>query len=527
MSKEPAAGTSAQGAALFRAAEVMSIAGRAASRRVLLQEAVTRSADTGAARPWHERAAARKDRAYIRDLCLALTQDGFGADLPTWLALAPQEADQDLRYGAKELRARLEKLKVGRQSDRSGPLCYVLHMSLPDNGSGYSVRSHHLIAAMRKNGLNPYCVTRLGFPGDTGQPGDVAVQSVDGIDYHRILQPGKRDFRNMRYVTDAAIALVEKLAPQQPYAIMAASNHENAAPALLAARYMGVPFIYDMRGFWELSTLAADPERAKTPQFATAVEMEAEIARQADLVFTLTEAMKGELRRRQVGNPNIHILPNAADPEVFRAAPRNAALARKAGIAEDTTVIGYVGSFTGYEGLDDLTRACVLLHQQGYDFRLLLIGSEPAHLKDAICPELQQIAVAGGITDKLIMPGRVPVQEVKDWYSLIDIVPIPRKDMAVAELVSPLKPLEAMAMEKAVVVTDLAALKEIVTHDETGIVVPRSDVAALAAALGRLIEDPAARASLGKRARQRIIDARNWDAVVRNFRDIIRQNLPG
>lgn len=82
-------------------------------------------------------------------------------------------------------------------------------------------------------------------------------------------------------------------------------------------------------------------------------------------------------------------------------------------------------------------------------------------------------------------------------------------------------------MEKAVVVTDLAALKEIVTHDETGIVVPRSDVGALAAALGRLIEDPAARASLGKRARQRIIDARNWDAVVRNFRDILRQNLPG
>lgn len=516
-----------QGNALFRAAETMSIAGRDVSRRALLQEAVRRWPAIPAAQPWHDRAIARKDRPYIRDLGLSLALNNFGAELPQWLIEARDEANQNAPYCAAELRARLAGLRPGVPSDRSGPLCYVLHMSLPESGSGYAVRSHHLIGALKKGGVDLHVVTRLGFPGDSGHPTETLKQVVDGISYHRLPHSGVRRFNNMLYTAEAARALIAHLAPLKPRAIMAASNHENAAPALLAARYLGVPFIYEMRGFWELSGLATRPENAKTKHFANVVEMESELARQADLVFTLTEAMRGELRRRGVGNANVHILPNAADPDTFHPAPRDSELLARLGISADMPVIGYVGSFTGYEGLDDIVRAGVELHRRGLDFRLLLIGSEPAHLKDQICPELREIAEAGGIADKLIMPGRVPVQEVERWYSLIDIVPIPRKDLQVTRLVPPLKPLEAMAMEKSVVVTDLPALKETVSDQETGIVVARDDPAALADALGLLIEDADLRRALGARARELVIRDRNWDAVVGRLRNALDLTLSG
>jgi len=526
MAENSAAGSHAQGEALFCAAEVMSTAGRPASRQRLLREAVRLCLGPQEAKAWHDRATERNDRSYISDLGLSLTLNYPGSDWPEWLLLARREADKHATYCAEELRHRLDLLRPGPLSSRSGPLCYVLHMSRPENGTGYAVRSHHLIRAMQKLGQDLYCVTRLGFPGDVGLPADQAVQVIEGIRYHRILQPGKRDFSDMQYVTAATRALIDQLAPLQPRAIMAASNHENAVPALLAARHLGVPFIYEMRGFWELSSLAANPQKAGTPEFNRLVQMEAEVAQQADLVFTLSEAMQGELRRRGVTNPALHLLPNAADPEAFQPRPRDRALAQKLGISDDIPVIGYIGSFTLYEGLDDIVRACVGLHRKGHDFRLLVIGSEPPYLEGRITNELHRIAAEGGITDKLVMPGRVPVHDVEKWYSLVDIVPLPRKDMAVTELVPPLKPLEAMAMEKAVVVTDLSALKEIVTHQETGLVVPRSDPDALTEALSALIMDPAMRRALGQRARARVIAERNWEAVTCSLRDTLEQAFP-
>lgn len=525
MAQKPTAPKDASAELLFCAAEVMRIAGRPASRRIFLEEAARRGLDLQTVQILHDRAVSSKDLGYVQDLNLPLTSDRLIDNLPEWLMFAHDDADIHAPYCAEELRHRLDRLQSGPASDRSGPLCYVLHMSLPENGSGYAVRSHQLMRAMQKLGMNFYTVTRLGFPSDIGLSPKAAAHVVDGVSYHRIMQPGKRDFQDIRYMIEAARALVEKLGPLQPRAIMAASNHENAAPALLAARYLGAPFIYEMRGFWELSALAANPQDADTPQFKMLVEMEAELARQADLVFTLTDAMRGELYRRGVSNPAIHILPNAADPEEFQPRPRDKALARKLKIADNVPVIGYIGSFNLYEGLDDIARACVELHRRGHDFRLLMIGSEPPYLKNRITKEIRRIAAQGGIGKKLVMPGRVPVNEVERWYSLVDIVPLPRKDMPVTELVSPLKPLEAMAMEKAVVVTDLSALKEIVTHHETGLVVPRSNPDALADALAELIANPDLRQALGQRARERVIAERNWDAVTRRLRDSLDQLL--
>lgn len=502
--------------ALFRAAYVLAASGRRQSAQDLLRAAIDHGRDIEAIHRNLPTLMEAQGPSFSRDFLAILSN--FFADGPVPESLTEAELALDGRtpFTAAELCRRLAMVPQGRPAAEQGPVCYVLHMSLPDDPTGYSMRSHAFIRGLLARNLPLHCITRFGFPNDIGRPSRAGRQVVDQVIYHRIGGDGRRQFKCSAYIEQSAQALAARLGPLLPRAIMAGSNHENAAPALLAARRLGVPFIYDLRGFWELSRLSFDPDFGKTPQFRIVHDLEAEIARQADLVFTLTVAMQEELARRGVRETPVKILPNAADPERFRPRPRDARLAARLGIPEDVAVIGYIGSFNPYEGLDDLARACTTLHRQGIDFRLLLVGDEPGHLKGHVVPELRRIVAEGGFGAKVIMPGRVPGDAVEQWYSLIDIAPIIRKSLQVTELVPPLKPLEAMAMEKAVLVTALPALQEIVRDRQTGIVVAKDDPAALVAGLTLLLRDPALRRTLGCDARRWIVKERNWDVLAQH-----------
>ena len=189
--------------------------------------------------------------------------------------------------------------------------------------------------------------------------------------------------------------------------------------------------------------------------------------------------MRDELVRRGVDPATITLLPNSCDPERFTPRGRDAALAARLGIPASVPVIGYIGTFVQYEGLEDLVAACAMLHGRGRDFRLMLIGNENVSgtEKGPITAEIERIAAEAGLSDRLIMPGRVPHEEVAAYYSLIDIAPFPRKPQPVTEMVSPMKPLEALAMEKAVVVSSVAALTEMIADEETGLVFAKGDIA--------------------------------------------------
>jgi glycosyltransferase involved in cell wall biosynthesis len=169
-------------------------------------------------------------------------------------------------------------------------------------------------------------------------------------------------------------------------------------------------------------------------------------------------------------------------------------------------VIGYIGSFVDYEGLDDLTRACGQLKKQGLQFRLLLVGAS----EGPIYKRIQSIAAQQGLGDWLILPGRVPHHEVESWYSLIDIAPFPRKPLPVTELVTPLKPLEAMAMKKVVVMSSVAAMAEMVEEGVTGLVFQKGNQDSLVSTLSHLITEPELRIRLGEQARHFVESERNW-----------------
>lgn len=426
-------------------------------------------------------------------------------------------------------------------------LCYVLHNSLPFASGGYGTRAHGLSQGLAEAGLDVIVTTRPGFPGDVAahrttlepenKDGTAPLPAgshvldepeiIDGITYTRIVRPSRKGLRYVQYVPAAAQALEAHFRTHRPALVMAASNHLVALPALIAARRLGLPFVYEVRGFWEVTRLSRDAGYRDTATYEMQERLETEVCLAADRVLTLTEPMRDELVRRGVPADRIALAPNACDPRRFTPAPRDALMAEELGIPDAVPVIGYVGTFVDYEGLDDLARACATLKARGRAFRLLLVGNETtsADGHGPIAEAIRAIAVAGDFADWLIMPGRVPHEDVARWYSLIDICPFPRKPWPVCEMVSPMKPLEALAMGKAVLVPNLRALSAMIAPDRTGLVHAPGDPLALADALDRLLDDPDLRQRLGRAGRAWIEAERTWSRVGQGVADILRATM--
>lgn len=392
-----------------------------------------------------------------------------------------------------------------------GRVLNVLAFSLPYSSVGYATRSHGLAIGIQHAGwdIRPY--TRPCFPFDLKPEleGQVLPEQddIDGITYRRLFDFERRGMNEMEYLQAAIACLTRVIEKEQPEVVHAASNYATALPAMIAARRLGVPFVYEMRGFWEVTRSSRDEAFENTPKYRFMQLFDGLVARHADHVITITTAMKEELLARGVSAGKISIAFNSVDPTRFAPRAPNKALAEKLGLPDGVPVIGYVGSFVDYEGLDDLITATAGLKQAGRDFRLLLVGDGAAF--EAIRAQVQSLA----LDDKVILTGRVPHEEVEDYYSLVDIAPFPRKPWRVCELVSPLKPFEAMALEKVVVVSSTRALKEIVDHEQTGLVFEKGNVESLRDVLDLLIRQPEKRLNLGKAAREWIVRERSWDAA--------------
>lgn len=520
--------------ALLRAARNLGAFGRARSRLDFLEAARTKDNSVDILKEcfW----AALKLGEYANAACflddITHSHQTAGADsgeLDTWLGRARQKLDSQRPVDPAAWENRLQTLRdASCPPSRAGQprprrLCYVLTGSLPWMQTGYAMRSQAFVEALQHTGMDIRCVTRPGFPADRWGLDETATyppnSTIGGVTYHHIAEPSRKKIKRDAYFTAAAEALVRSLTPVKPGVIMAASDYNNALPALLAARQMGLPFIYDVRGFWELSRLAKDPDHADDPEFATALALESLIARQADQVLTLTGAMRDELVRRGVEARRIELAPNACDPAALAPRARDRDLAQRLDVPMDIPVVGYIGSFNAYEGLDDLVRACGHLRRRGLTFRLLLVGkSASADAGQAMEDQLRELAVSEGISDWLIMPGQVPREEVEAWYSLIDIAPFPRKSLIVTELVSPMKPLEALSMAKLVIASDLAPLAEMIEDGKTGLLVARGDPDGLANALAKAVADPDLRQRLGRAGRRWALTERSWDKVARRAR---------
>lgn len=386
---------------------------------------------------------------------------------------------------------------------------YLLHNSLPHNSAGYATRTHGLLSELNRIGWDVDGVTRLGYPYD--MPGkadipDVAMHDVVGnVDYRRLVRNRDIEKKNpmFHYTERYSSELLDLAKERRPAIIHAASNHWNGLTAVKTARKLGIPSIYEVRGLWEVTRGSRNPEWAKSNMYKYIARMEADAAKGATQVFAITEALREELVSRGVEGEKIRVVPNGVDTSRFTPITRDEELATRLGVA-GKTVIGYVGSVLDYEGIELILEAAEVLNRSREDFHVLIVG-DGAELE-----RFQNHVQEHELEHVVTFTGRVPHEDVERYYSLVDITPFPRLPLPVCEMVSPLKPFEAMAMGKAVIASDVAALKEIVTPGVNGYLHEKGNAESLIEQLTTLLNDKEHTRRIGIQARDWVVEHRDW-----------------
>jgi glycosyltransferase involved in cell wall biosynthesis len=394
----------------------------------------------------------------------------------------------------------------------------VLHLvtdALPVTSAGYTIRTHEIAVAQRAAGLDPHVVTRCGYPVTQGRIDGRRLVLVDGIAYHRLLpalMPGRADA-----VADRGLALAAELTRQlRPAVLHAASNFANARIALaLRARY-GLPVVYEVRGFWEDTWLSRHPDAEKlaaSELYRANRDLETRCMLAADLVVTLGEAMREEIVARGVPAAKVLIVPNAVSQEFLRPLPDASGLRQELGIGPGEYVAGVVSTLSPYEGIGTLLEAISIVRGRGVPARALIVGDGPERAA------LQRHAAACGLAQAAIFTGRVPAAKVREFHALLDIFVVPRTPDRVCQLVTPLKPVEAMASGLCVITSEVKALSEIIKHEVTGTLTVPQDPVSLADRLEYLFYSPDIRRKLGDNAREWVARDRTWAHNAARYQD--------
>jgi glycosyltransferase involved in cell wall biosynthesis len=396
----------------------------------------------------------------------------------------------------------------------------VLHLvtdALPSTSAGYTIRTQEIALAQRFAGMDPHVSTRIGFPVTAGAIDGRASVTVDGVPYHRLLpwiMPGRMDRLYRRHLRLAA-RLAGRL---RPAVLHAASNYANAVIALALRDATGLPVVYEVRGFWEdtwLSRHAANADLRRSDRYVRTRALETRCMTDADVVVTLGEAMRAEIVQRGVPEENVVIVPNGVSEEFLRPLPDGAALRARLGIQPGEHVVGLVSSLVAHEGIGTLLEAVRLLGDRGTRARALIVGDGPERTA------LQRRAADLGLD--AIFTGRVPSARVRDYHAVLDVFVVPRTPDRVCQLVTPLKPVEAMASGLPVVVSAVSALAEIISDRQTGLLFPPLDAAALADQLQQLIDSPELRRKLGASAREWVARDRTWAHNAARYREVYQR----
>lgn len=390
-------------------------------------------------------------------------------------------------------------------------ILHVLDHSLPLH-SGYSFRT---LAILREQRALGWQTVHLTTP---KQGVATALQDeVDGWLFHRTPSPeGIGLLAQMRLT---AARLEEVIRDTQPDLIHAHSPVLNALPSLWVRRRRRLPVVYEMRASWEDAAVDHGTTVEGSLRYRVSRALESVALRAADQVTTICDGLRADIAVRGVPPERITVIRNAVDVSLFKfGAEPDADLRRSLGL-EGATVVGFAGSFYGYEGLDLLIEAARQMLPRHPRLRLLLVGGGPQE------SNLRAQAAAAGMQDRVIFTGRVPHADVQRYYELIDVLAYPRLPIRLTELVTPLKPLEAMAQGRMLVASDVGGHRELIRHGETGFLFRAGDPAALAAA----IEDILVRRSLWPQVRmqaRRFVEVeRTWAASVACYRDVYRRAL--
>ena len=392
-------------------------------------------------------------------------------------------------------------------------IVHVLDHGLPLH-SGYAFRTRAIVKAQLAQGWEVACLTgpRQGAAGPE-------TEVLDGINFHRTapvaLSPSPlREWREVRALRRRLDRLVRDWRPDQ---IHAHSPVLSALAAIPVARRHRLPLLYEIRAFWEDAAVGNGSGSENSLRYRLTRRLETWACRRAGAVAVICDGLREDLIGRGIPADKIVVAPNGVDMDLFGTPiSPDRDLAHALGL-EDAETIGFIGSFYDYEGLDDLIAALPLLAERRPKARLLLVGGGPQE------EALRSQAASSPAADRIRFVGRVPHDRVELYYALVDILVYPRKAMRLTELVTPLKPLEAMAQRRLVAASDVGGHRELIRDGETGTLFPAGDPAALADALAGLFEQRARWEERLDAARRFVERERNWSSNISRYAPVYRQ----
>ncbi len=379
-------------------------------------------------------------------------------------------------------------------------ILHILDHSLPMH-SGYTFRTRAILRAQQGMGLEV-----RGITGQRHTEAGPATEIVDGLTFHRTPglaagPSGIKEWREVKALADAIVALADEWRPD---ILHAHSPALDGLAAIRAGKRLGIPVVYEIRAFWEDAAVGNLSGTQGSLKYRFTRQLENIAVRGADAVMTICEGLKADLVSRGFAADKIGIMPNGVDLTTFgEPAERDEALAQELGISQGP-VIGFIGSFYDYEGLDDLIAAMPMLVERHAGAHLLLVGGGP--MDEA----LRTQAAASPVSDRIHFTGRVPHAEVERYYALTDIMAYPRKKSRLTDLVTPLKPLEANAQMQLVAASDVGGHRELIRDGETGVLFAPDDPAACAAALADLVDRKGEWDAIRNAARRHVRANHDW-----------------
>jgi PEP-CTERM/exosortase A-associated glycosyltransferase len=392
-------------------------------------------------------------------------------------------------------------------------ILHILDHSIPLH-SGYTFRTLSILKEQRTLGWKTFHLT-----GQKQGPCSALEEDVDGWHFYRTPITLKcvtklPVLNQVSVINNLTRRLNEVVKIVKPDILHAHSPALNALPALRVARSLNIPIVYEVRAFWEDAAVDHGTSKEWGVRYRLTRALESYALKRVDAVTTICEGLRNDILGRGILPKKVTVIPNAVNIENFNIGEEaDLQLAEDLGL-NNKILLGFIGSFYAYEGLNILLQALPKMLAQNQDIRILLVGGGPQESK------LKTLAIQLGIENKVVFTGRVPHDQVQRYYNLIDILVYPRLKMRLTDLVTPLKPLEAMAQGKLLMASDVGGHLELIQDKKTGVIFKSDNPDALVSEaldlLSRHDRWPALRAA----ARNYVETERNWPVSVARYKDV-------
>lgn len=392
-------------------------------------------------------------------------------------------------------------------------ILHVLDHSIPLQ-SGYTFRTRNILRYQRKLGWETFHVTGLKQGAS-----DAALEEVDGLGFYRT--PGGADVlarlpvvNQWQVVTTLAKRIDQVVEEVRPDVLHAHSPALNGLAAARVSKRRGLPLVYECRAFWEDAAVDHGTSSQGGLRYRLTRGLESRAFRAADAVTTICEGLREDIVARGIPGSKVTVIPNAVDLEDFGAvAPRDEQLSASLGLT-GRTVIGFIGSFYAYEGLPLLLEAMPAVRAASPDAALLLVGGGPE--EGRVSARIEAL----GLDDCVVTTGRVPHDQVQRYYGLVDVFAYPRLPMRLTDLVTPLKPLEAMAQRKLVLASDVGGHRELIRDGDNGYLFRAGDSAALAESILRVTAERERWPEVHEAGWRYVSEERNWQNSVDRYQGV-------